>query len=721
MTDLALALDSSEWSVSAFLDYLKLRTSDHDHQGFVDHLRDDLGSGMVLLILDKLEGVFPESRREVTAREEQLERFFDSMLTRFKGLHLLILTRRHWMPRSFLMASVEPLSPASQESLLAKFFTRFPPSAQAGAVDASPQAIARDGMAFLGDYAAELAGNPRFVTLFATLRERRYGDLYRSIVMLLLHISQQSRVGQPLRQIFRCTDDELLPTIARLLSEFAFQVIHEYPEGMEEERKDRRMRNLIRDVVGEYHDESGAPTDAMIQYLTQESGVFVSPPLALDFASQGFKAYFAAEHIKRRFIGDDARRSDEDHTIVRELIEDAPDVWFETLRIVADLFINPEDPSARATDLIDMVDDLVDDHLPALIRPNDARFYSAWFAARVAVDQGLPDRPEFTPRDRRDAVRKLEDLKKWLVLMLDMPKAPLRPGRRGTPDIRIRAESGRLLGRLGDPRPGVGLRPGGLPDILWVEIPGGAYTVGAVASDPAHPGALPGQDLTCPTFWLSRYPVTYAQFGAFVAAGGYADPAYWSPAGWQWKRDATCPAAFWEDPYWHVSNHPVVGVSWYEADAFCRWLDAVSSEARGIRLPSEAEWEIAARGQTSFAYPYGPDYDVHRANGRMTRLDRTSAVGLFNEGDSPFGLADMSGNVYEWCSDTFLDGVANAQAAAPASDITRKRALRGGSWRSYPGFLRVDARYSSYPYLANNYWGFRLACDDAPQSLTGGD
>ena len=145
-------------------------------------------------------------------------------------------------------------------------------------------------------------------------------------------------------------------------------------------------------------------------------------------------------------------------------------------------------------------------------------------------------------------------------------------------------------------------------------------------------------------------------------------------------------------------------MTWYEADAFCHWLNSViGTSDQVIRLPHEIEWEAAARGKTNQIYPYeGNTYQAVWANGRLTNINRTSAVGLLPEGDSPFGVSDMSGNVYEWCQDVIQDDYDKP------SDYEQRRVLRGGSWRSYPGFLRNTSRYSAYPYLSTNYWGFRI-------------
>jgi formylglycine-generating enzyme required for sulfatase activity len=285
------------------------------------------------------------------------------------------------------------------------------------------------------------------------------------------------------------------------------------------------------------------------------------------------------------------------------------------------------------------------------------------------------------------------------------------------PHPEARAAVGRALGRLRlDDRPGVGLREG-LPAFEWCHIladkSGSTFTFGEWEET---------QQLAIPyDYWLSKYPVTYAQFEAFVNAGeaGYRHDAFWTEEGLGWRGEKIHPERYWNDPRWHISNHPVVGVTWYEAQAFCAWLTAQSSgnppfptgagpRVRVYRLPTEAEWEKAARYPDARRYPWGPDYISGYANIDETaqsagphRLRRTSPVGIYPQGANPqHGADDLSGNVWEWCQSKWADEYAYPEDNQPEGNALR--CLRGGSWLSNQDYARAASRSRLYP----NDWGY---------------
>ncbi|MCP4357080.1 MAG: formylglycine-generating enzyme family protein, partial [Chloroflexi bacterium] len=208
---------------------------------------------------------------------------------------------------------------------------------------------------------------------------------------------------------------------------------------------------------------------------------------------------------------------------------------------------------------------------------------------------------------------------------------------------------------------------------------------------------VPGMSL-----YMARYPVTNAQYRRFVEEDGYKNEKWWSEAGWQWRHNpsnyrqkSVVEPEYWTDEKWNGPTLPVVGVSWYEAEAYCNWLTEYTG--RECRLPTGKEWQQAAQGDDGRKYPWGNNWQKGVCNTSEAGLKRTSPVGQFSpDGDSPPGCADMSGNVWEWCSDW--------------SDEKEQmfRVLRGGSWYYDQALARCDSRSGHYPDNGYNYYGFRV-------------
>jgi formylglycine-generating enzyme required for sulfatase activity len=159
----------------------------------------------------------------------------------------------------------------------------------------------------------------------------------------------------------------------------------------------------------------------------------------------------------------------------------------------------------------------------------------------------------------------------------------------------------------------------------------------------------PQHTLTLAGYYIGKYPVTVGEYSEFVRAGGYQRCQYWTEAGWTWRKSmGRVQPQFWDDEKWTGNDRlPVVGVSWYEASAYCRWL---SGETVGsYRLPTEAEWEKAARRRDARMYPWGAMFDVRRCNTRASWLNQTEPVGWHSPGgESPYGCAEMAGNTSDW-------------------------------------------------------------------------
>jgi formylglycine-generating enzyme required for sulfatase activity len=262
-----------------------------------------------------------------------------------------------------------------------------------------------------------------------------------------------------------------------------------------------------------------------------------------------------------------------------------------------------------------------------------------------------------------------------------------------------RFDAGEVLGVLGD------IRIKSISDNM-VSVKGGEFVRGSNDID----NEKPVRTIYLEDFLIGKYPVTNGEYKEFVDDGGYKKKEYWTEDGWEWKEeDKVTEPAFWHDRQWNGANFPVVGVSWYEAVAYTKWLSQIRGST--YRLPTEAEWEKAARGTDGRDYPWGNKFDKNKCNCLEMELGRTNPVGIFLEGQSPYGCFDMAGNVWEWCSDwyekKYYEKSPDKNPIGPKDGVYR--VLRGGSWFFSGRDVRSAIRGRFVPFDRGDYAGFRLA------------
>lgn len=237
----------------------------------------------------------------------------------------------------------------------------------------------------------------------------------------------------------------------------------------------------------------------------------------------------------------------------------------------------------------------------------------------------------------------------------------------------------------------------------WVAIPGGLVTLVEPHIDHSYLGHK-GDTRTFDVlpFSIGKYPVTNAQFATFVTDKGYMTERWWTPIGWLWKTvKRKVEPRYWYDDQWNAPDHPIVGVSWYEAVAFCAWLSAQTGEH--VHLPTEQQWQRAAQGDDGREYPWGSLWHGSRCNSSMIYGENTTSVTRFEGiGDSPYGVVDMAGNVWEWCLNEYESGSTQLDGQAV-------RVLRGGSWDDSIGALQTTYRTHYSPDLVYVTIGFRCA------------
>ena len=325
----------------------------------------------------------------------------------------------------------------------------------------------------------------------------------------------------------------------------------------------------------------------------------------------------------------------------------------------------------QAEDVIDEVMDELDGTSPMPVCPSQAS------QGRV-LTAPAPKKPVFVPKKK---------------------EAPPRPGVTASPAPSVQEIAARFspLNRAQEKA-----KYPSFSNDLGIEmllVPSGAFFMGSTDRE-AAPNERPVGQVTQTCFYISRYPITNWQYEKF-------DPAHAT------KRIQTAD-----------EKHPVVYVSSVDAVNFCEWLSA--RERKKYRLPTEAEWEYAARGPDGRRFPWGENLDAgNQANfadrntnfaWRDPDIDdgyaETSPVGAYPRGVSPFGIEDMAGNVWEWCFD-FFETYKEKPRSNPrgGSAAAGKRIYRGGSWKSRANSLRATARNFNMPTYSSNDVGFRIVCE----------
>lgn len=670
-------------NVEHLLRYVRMATCKGD-EGLYSYLVNELYAGHAYLILDGLDEVpIPHNVPDALEfRREQVTGLVTSVTGRFPQLKILVTSRpagySGWTLPGFDVLYLVPLSPTETRSLISSWYR---------------------GMGHEEDWCAErtarlesqlpsipesLRSQPLFVSLLAQLFEssdedlpRQRGALLAEAIDLLLGAWSLPRTGEAsLPEVLGCTTEQLLGRLEVI-------ALRSLKSGTSSRSDEPSIpRSLILDELyelGSHVNPAGA-----LEYISQHAGIMTSPaPRRYRFAHRLFQEYLAASAIAK---------APNPGSLMIDLLKASVVIWREVALLLADVLTN----NRRGSDVWECVGDLASSLRPSL----------QLMAADIILDQ-----PTLARAGRiYDSIAPVLQAAFSGALTSDAL----------TPDERRRV--GAALAWVGDDRPGVGLDDDGLPDLDWCVIPGGQAVIGTNAEKRralevfgtgwSYEREEPSHRVELDTFDMARYPITVAQYQSFVeAADGYSADQWWPPGGLEWKK-ANPPAP---RPVDLPVNVPQGNVTWYEANAFCAWLSAHSGEE--IRLPTEAEWEWAARGRAGSLYPWGDQPDGNLANSREAAVLLPLSVGSFENTTpwGPYGPSDLIGNVWEWCSsaveteaETFAypydrhDGRENSSGGD-----TFKRATRGGYFGTSQAVSRSSLRGRDVPSVRVERQGFR--------------
>ncbi len=523
-----------------------------------------------------------------------------------------------------------------------------------------------------------LAPNPLLLTTMAVvhadkgrLPEAR-AQLYEETIEILLWRWEQVGKGDAtlshlLQEAGRGDLD-----LRRTLRKLAFQVHEELkPNAAQDDIAYISAASLERELAALHPNESLVWARRVVEVMTTRAGLLLEyEPHSFGFPHRTFQEYLAGAYLARQ-----PNLSQRTAELARRGAN-----WREVILLAVghQVYVMEDDYEKPLL--------IVGGLCPPQVEDTEAAWRAAWWAGDALLEMGV-NRAEDSPEGQD----KLERVRGRLVELIERGKLP----------VRERVTAGITLSALGDSR-----------DFdEMITIPAGEFLMG---SD-EHGDEKPPHPVYLSAYRIGKYPVTNAQYLEFVEVTGRE---------WKGMNEArrperrTCPARY---------------VSWYDAAAYCNWRSAREGltpcyrgegdnikcdfTANGYRLPTEAEWEHAARGTDGRKWPWGNTWDKEKCNSRDLGLKDTTPVGIFPNGASPAGCLDMAGNVDEWCGDWYAgDYYANSPARNPAGPVTGGcRVVRGGSWFSDLDFARGAYRRRYSPFDRGDPLGFR--CAASPGSL----
>ncbi len=708
--------------VSFFRQYLQSYLSNKTIDFLFELLRNDDAKAAILL-----DGLDEIPQADDARRRGQVHALVNALAAEFPDAPIIIAARPYayrqseWQLEGFGRTELAPLPRDRQVQLAERLFTQI----ARRRAEEETRAFANA----LQTVPEDLASNPLLLTLLAAIwgrrkegeRElpRKRGELYRRGLMLLLEDwVRQKRRDFSIEKNLRLSAEDL-----RLVLQLVAAYAQEKHQSVDEDPVITEgdifvaLRAIGRgDVADDLVNHLEGLAGVLRELAEKTPGAMISPfTKRFRFLHQSFQEYLAAcEYLYRseqerphHLPIPDFRRFPDG---LINMVLNSPDLWNNVLRLAVDELFHQE----RRDAAWELLSGIVFPYLEGAGEHPQAH-QAALLALEIAEREGFF--ASYDPRRDRKLHSFYEDLQQAAVQALtDIASFP---------DPKQRDIAGRLLGQDPypghDPRPGVGVKEG-LPDFDWVFIPAGDFIYQDEFSP--HDGERRNEE----AFWIARYPVTYAQFETFLQAeDGFYNPDWWKGLATSERHRRSPGAQRFE--YW---NHPRENVSWSDAIAFSRWLTAkarkhphlLPPELRPTRpgtsdsgprtdfritLPTEWQWERAARGTDGRKYPWGPEYEIGYANVDETRddsgphyLQKTSAVGMYPQGASPEMVLDMSGNVWEWCLNEFYHP---ERFQETGDDV---RALSGGSWDNAVHSVSVLSRVS-YPSLGRyDLIGFRL-------------
>lgn len=685
---------------------------------FLKGMQEALQSGQCLLVLDGLD----EVPQDLRARVRQA---VDALLKRYDVQRIIVTCR----VRSYVNDAVLPqftsrtLAPFDEHQIQSFVQAWYNTQRDLGRFNETQAKDRADDLARAATQPdlEELSGNPMLLTTMAIIHQKEVGlpkervRLYHLAVEVLLQRWQKHKVGDDDLAIF-LKDDLKVRAVMESLAYAAHRA----------SVKSNGTGSLLRKDAIELLDKAEnlgnlQLAGAFLDYVDQRAGLLVGSggdlckPTEYNFPHRTFQEYLAGSYLAGQR---DRVRTVFDHAGQGDGWDLAAQLAFE------ELFYNRR----AANELLDLAY-----QLGAEYKPGEKTERALLWAGQIAalVGRETIERDSGSPAGGQAY---LDKLRPGLVKVMGGSLANVE-----------RAEAGRALGKLGDPRPEITTVEG----MQFCYVPAGKFIMGDDKNE---------NEVELSAYWIGRYPVTNAQYFEFVKAEGYQNPEYWPEARKEnvWSNgkvkgpldnEPRTSSVNFGYPF-HLENHPVVGITWYEMLAFTRWLTETWQERDILPkdwlalLPSEAEWEKAARGGVKMLqkplirsavekrensgwrvdddlrrvvnpdprrkYPWMKEFTLGYDNCDSAGIGSTSAMGCFPKNVSPYGVVELSGNVWEWTRSIYKDYPYRADDGREDLKSKSRRVLRGGAYFDFGDFLRCAFRYRRNPNLRYNFFGFRV-------------
>ena len=716
LRELATELPETEATINAdtLLGYLGRQLQAAGLGEFLPHLKQELLERGGLILLDGLDEV-----PDAPGRRDRIKHALETFAQTFQRCRYLATSRTYayqnqdWKLRGFSETQLLPFQPWQIEAFVAAWYGQMTALQRLTAADAEDRAARLTAAATRNPRIRTLAERPLLLTLIAKLQTEKGGQLperpealYAGAVDLLLDEWERSKPrgktqdgNEPepsLAEYLRVGRDR----IRKVLDQLAFEAHRDQADASGTANIDGQ--HLVAVLLAAAQDPDAKP-QRLAEYLSHRAGLLNEHGNGVfQFPHRTFQEYLAACHLTDDDFPDQ----------LAALARRDPQRWREVVRLAAAKAGRGSAASVWLLAETLCAEDIEGDPQDTAQPLAEADAWGALLAGQVLAETADLSRIAKRDESKRDRIRD------WQLALLR---------RQALPAVE-RALAGRSLDALGDPRPDVMT----LNSMQFCYVPAGHFWMGDNATD----AAKPMHQVDLPAYWIARHPITTAQWWEYVAVSG------------QQPGDGDRLLSAGNTPAW---------VSWHEALAFCRWLSMhwASHLPQGWRvaLPSEAEWEKAARGglriptspcittiddlastapprlrkniQPQREYPWGEyDQDDDYANVEND-IGVTSAIGAYPKGRSPVGCEDLSGNAWEWTRSLWGEDWKTTAFAYPyrPDDVAREissaddgvlRIVRGGGWSTFRYAARCADRVNAPPDKRFNDLGFRVVLCSSP-------